>query len=234
MTVLSINKKIADTVNINIYKEWAGEPEGWQGRPDKVVVKLYRDGEKYGDDIILKSSSGWHEELHGLPRFDETGHEYDYSVLENEVAGYRQEISEDGSDFTITNNLEMNKLTVSMSVEGNMGDRARQFEVALYLGEDEESLEEAERFTLAHGDEYVIMIPEGMYYRLSGEATDHQTSYENGEGIMTGDISARIINTRNVPVPTGSDPVDHVGIIAGFFAVLILILDARKKGIKNP
>ncbi len=234
VTILSVKEDISDQIDINIIKEWQDEPTDWEGRPDNVKVKLLRDGEKYGDTKTLKSSDGWRATISSLPRFADDGHEYDYTVTENDVPGYRQEIITNGQDCTIINHLEMKKLTVSNTVEGNMGDKHKKFRFTLNYGSDAEHAGETKEFSLAHGETFEMDLPYGKYYKVTVEDTDYKVTYEKRSGKLVNDTECKVVNIKNAPIQTGVDPMDHTGIILGMIGIMIISAAVRKKGIKNP
>ncbi len=62
-------------------------------KPD-AVMHVYRNGEEIAESpLTLNDSNDWMETLSGLARYDEEGKEYEYTVEEEAMAGYYNEIT---------------------------------------------------------------------------------------------------------------------------------------------
>lgn len=86
-----------ETVDITGKKVWEGLEVG--ETPPTIKLQLYRNGQKYGDPIDLESGTEEHKWTN-LPKFDENGDDYVYTVDEVEVpAGYTKKVS----GLTVTN-----------------------------------------------------------------------------------------------------------------------------------
>ncbi|WP_313793901.1 Cna B-type domain-containing protein [Fundicoccus culcitae] len=87
-------------------------------RPDDVTVYLFQNGEPYPDadnqvSMLVNEASNWEFGFTELPKYDNAGIEYTYSVTEGIVEGY-QEANING--FTITNTV-VNDATTSINGE---------------------------------------------------------------------------------------------------------------------
>lgn len=76
-------------VNINGEKIWRDEGNAHRTRPGSIRVQLLRDGEQI-QEITVTGGSGnrWSYSFGTLPKIDERGNEYSYTVREVPVAGY--------------------------------------------------------------------------------------------------------------------------------------------------
>ncbi len=96
------------TVTRTVLKVW--EDPGYEdSRPDLVQVTLLRDGTAF-DTQTLSEANGWRHTWDGLPRCDENGREYTWSIQETHVPGYVSDIRESGGIFTLTNTPEQPRL----------------------------------------------------------------------------------------------------------------------------
>ena len=221
-TILAVGNPISDTLDIDIVKVWEDEPDGWTGRPDSITVKVLKDGEEY-DTVTLSEKRGWKATVYGLPGFTEEGHQFEYTLEEEEVAGYRAETSKEGSSFTITNRISSFILTVTNEVRGDMADKNKKFNFILYTGESSDELNVQEEFSLSDGETFEAELAAGTYYRIEEEETDYKTTYENEEGMISEDTSSKIINIKNMPIKTGMVFAGCSGMMLGLGALVLLI-----------
>lgn len=90
-----INKYMIPSIDINVKKEWVNA----LNKKPNIKIQLYRNGEEYGDIIILKNGKNKYT-WKNLDKTDENGNIYDYSVDEIDVPkGYKKEVK----DFLIIN-----------------------------------------------------------------------------------------------------------------------------------
>ncbi|MCE7791738.1 Cna B-type domain-containing protein [Salipaludibacillus sp. CUR1] len=79
-------------------KTWQGDNEN--DRPETIVVVLYQNGETFKTKQVT-AADNWKYAFMDLPKFDEKGVKYDYTIGELEVDGYRS----DADGFNLTNTL---------------------------------------------------------------------------------------------------------------------------------
>ncbi len=73
-----------ENIDISVKKEWFGSEKS-------VTINLLSDGEQV-QHVELSSENNWQHIFEGLPKYDpENGHEIQYSVSEDPVAGYMPE-----------------------------------------------------------------------------------------------------------------------------------------------
>ena len=86
------------TVNVPVEKKWVGPAA------EKATVRLLAGGQDAGKSVELTESNGWKASFEGLPKYDASGSEIEYTVKEDAVEGYKADISGDAqSGFTVTN-----------------------------------------------------------------------------------------------------------------------------------
>ena len=86
------------TVNVPVEKKWVGPAA------EKATVRLLAGGQDAGKSVELTESNGWKASFEGLPKYDASGSEIEYTVKEDAVEGYDSAVSGDAqSGFAVTN-----------------------------------------------------------------------------------------------------------------------------------
>ena len=85
-------------VDVPVEKKWVGPAA------EKATVSLLAGGQDAGKSVELNESNGWRGAFEGLPKYDASGSEIEYSVAEDAVEGYSSAITGDAQGgFTVTN-----------------------------------------------------------------------------------------------------------------------------------
>ena len=115
------------TVNVPVEKKWVGPAA------DKATVRLLAGGQDAGKSVELNESNGWKASFEGLPKYDASGSEIEYTVAEDAVEGYSSAITGDAQGgFTVTNT---STATVNVPVEKKwVGPAADKATVRLLAG----------------------------------------------------------------------------------------------------
>ena len=115
------------TVNVPVEKKWVGPAAG------EVTVSLKR-GDAVVGTLKLNESNGWKASFEGLPKYDASGSEIEYTVAEDAVEGYSSAITGDAQGgFTVTNT---STATVNVPVEKKwVGPAAGEVTVSLKRGD---------------------------------------------------------------------------------------------------
>ena len=80
-----------------VVKKWVGPAAG------EVTVSLKR-GDAVVGTLKLSDANGWNDSFRGLPKYDASGSEIEYTVAEDAVEGYSSAITGDAQGgFTVTN-----------------------------------------------------------------------------------------------------------------------------------
>ncbi|WP_417752983.1 Cna B-type domain-containing protein [Senegalimassilia anaerobia] len=113
-------------VDVPVVKKWVGPAAG------EVTVSLKR-GDAVVGTLKLSDANGWNDSFRGLPKYDASGSEIEYTVAEDEVEGYSSAITGDAQGgFTVTNT---STATVSVPVEKKwVGPAADKATVRLLAG----------------------------------------------------------------------------------------------------
>ena len=85
-------------MNVPVEKKWVGPAA------DKATVRLLAGGADAGKSVELNESNGWKASFEGLPKYDASGSEIEYTVAEDAVEGYDSAITGDAQGgFAVTN-----------------------------------------------------------------------------------------------------------------------------------
>lgn len=82
------NTKTDETVIVKGTKTWDDKENAYGIRPDSIEISLYADGEDTGLDATASEETEWTYEFEEQPKYDEDGHEIEYSIKETPVKGY--------------------------------------------------------------------------------------------------------------------------------------------------
>lgn len=97
------------SVNISARKAWDDNDNRDGGRPKSVKVHLLANGVDTGFTAELKADNNWFYEWYELPLYQPDGTFITYDVVEEEVPGYRAEVSGDMyGGYVITNTRKVN------------------------------------------------------------------------------------------------------------------------------
>ncbi len=120
-----------------------GAPAGV--RPDQVNIRLLADGELVEEAALSEGEDGWRHTFNELSRYNTEGERVVFSVTEDEVPGYRTEITGDADQgFVITNTYYLANGSVRLSarklVSGEAPtERDETFSFELYIAEVDEA-----------------------------------------------------------------------------------------------
>ena len=98
-------QEVEISTSVTINKEWNDEDNKYNIRPSEVVVKLFQNEKEYAT-YTLKASENWTKTIENLPKYNDSGEEYVYTIKEDVINlsnGDRYEPVVSG--MTITNNL---------------------------------------------------------------------------------------------------------------------------------
>lgn len=100
------NVKSGQNRSISVTTKWVDAGNQAQGRPGKVIVELLRNGSFTGDTAELTQGTGWKAFFRELPKYDNNGKLYQYSIREQAVTGYYPTLSgTQDSGFNMVNTV---------------------------------------------------------------------------------------------------------------------------------
>ncbi|MEC5314250.1 Cna B-type domain-containing protein [Enterococcus casseliflavus] len=83
-----------DTTTISGTKTWDDYDNKFNTRPTSIMVQLLQNGEVFQTKTVTQSKEGdWHYEFTDLPKTDESGQTYEYTIQETPVEGYSTKVN---------------------------------------------------------------------------------------------------------------------------------------------
>ena len=103
--------------NLYVSKEWDDHDDNDGYRPESVTVHLYRNGVDTGLSAVLDETSSWEGVFYNIPKYDDNGIEYHYSIVEDDVPHYTASIrynenSIRKNDYTVINHHDLDQTEV--------------------------------------------------------------------------------------------------------------------------
>lgn len=219
-------------IDIPVTKTWVDNSDGWGKRPESVTIELYRQSDLTARELVhtltLKADGGsleqvwnaltgrtdddWTYTFTGLPKYDEHGALYTYTIEETLPPGYEDlyDVAYDQGNFTVTN-TRAGDLCVEKEVTGSDGQRNRDFTFTVTLDDatiqgtygDMTFENGVATFTLRHGQSATAEdLPAGIGYTVverEANTNRYRTTYMGETGtIPAGDTAvAHVENRRN-------------------------------------
>ena len=219
-------------IDIPVTKTWVDNSDGWGERPESVTIALYRQSDLTARELVhtltLKADGGFLEQVWdaltgrtdddwtytftGLPKYDEYGALYTYTIEETLPSGYEDlyDVAYDQENFTVTN-TRAGDLCVEKEVTGSDGQRNRDFTFTVTLDNttiqgtygDMTFENGVATFTLRHGQSATAEdLPAGLGYTVverEANTNRYRTTYTGETGtIPAGDTAvAHVENRRN-------------------------------------
>ena len=119
-----------EKIDISGKKIWEDNFNQDGKRPESITVRLFANGEEK-DAIVVTANDNWEYTFTGFVKY-EAGHEINYTVKEDSVAGYTTEVS----GYNITNTHEIEKIDLSFVKiweDNNNQDGARPSSIVVNL-----------------------------------------------------------------------------------------------------
>ena len=229
---LTLTNTLYAQIDIPVTKTWVDNSDGWGERPESVTIALYRQSDLTARELVhtltLKADGGFLEQVWNaltgrtdddwtytftdLPRYDEYGALYTYTIEETLPSGYedRYDVAYDQENFTVTNTRK-GDLCVEKEVTGSDGQRSRDFTFTVTLDNatiqgtygDMTFENGVATFTLRHGQSATAEdLPAGLGYTVverEANTNRYRTTYTGETGtIPAGDTAvAHVENRRN-------------------------------------
>ena len=217
------------TVDIPVTKIWVDNHDGWGKRPASVTIQLMQNGslyktlklqkdggflEKIWQAVTGQVDNQWSYTFENLPKYDENGVRYVYTVKEVTPDDY--EVSYDQEKFEITNTRD-GDLLVEKEVTGSDGQKNREFHFTVTLSGTSVTGIQAEtitdeygdmtftngvaEFTLKHGEQKLAEdLPAGLMYTVvetDANTNRYRTTYTGETGtIPAGDTAVTHVENR--------------------------------------
>ena len=95
-----VRVSLTDTTSLSLEKSWQGDPEE---QPTSVWVQLLRNGSSYGEPVELSAEADWKYTFMELPKYNDEGNEYTYSVKELPMEGFYAYLSQNDEQAVLVN-----------------------------------------------------------------------------------------------------------------------------------
>lgn len=110
---------LGDTkIDIHVSKVWDDNNNSFSIRPDSVTVRLFQNDVEI-DSAELNTLNNWETTFEQLLKFDKNENEYIYTLKEDNIKGYKNEIQTSSSekiiDFTVINSVNEDALYVDIN-----------------------------------------------------------------------------------------------------------------------
>ncbi len=96
-----VDNPVPDTRDISGSKTWDDDNDKADARPDSITVNLYQNGQLY-DSKTVTAEDGWTWSWDEVPKYDENGQAYAYTIDEDEVEYYIPTYKTGSFDITNT------------------------------------------------------------------------------------------------------------------------------------
>ena len=199
-----------EVTNIKVTKLWKYDDAA--NRPRSITVELYRKAEEdpdnptlIGTGIMWEKDGVWELKFENLPKMDEDGKLYRYTIKEQSIEGYAVQLSgNQNSGYTLTNIPET---TVQVEKKWN-GEKANQVEIKLLadgVEKDKAILTEDEQWTHTFSNLPRFAENDGheIVYTVSEVALSGYTSSISGDA-----ASGFIVTNTKTTTPPGPNPPD--------------------------
>ncbi len=154
---LSVTNKLSKDTNLTITKKWIDYDNEYLTRPDKIIISLLQNNQKYKELELSGNENIWELVVENVPVYDENGKRYSYTIEEsiNDVLENYGKITYDQTNLTVTNELtEKPKVTLYFTVKNGYTE----------IGKDEVKFDEdgykkvLEKYGLNSEQEYIYSI----------------------------------------------------------------------------
>jgi len=152
-TFIITNSHAPEKTKVDVEKEWKDLGEGY--RPESITVRLYADGEEI-KTIQMTKENGWKYTFENLDKYKD-GKEILYTVSEDQVEGYKTEVS----GYKIINSQVLGSLTIKKVTNGTTTPDNTVFTVTNEAGEVVKAIKYSEMKTT--GSYTVKDLPLGKY-----------------------------------------------------------------------
>ena len=188
------NKHTPETVQVSGSKNWLDNSNAGNTRPDKITIRLYRNGTEIDHKDV--TSSNWSWNWTGLTRYDSDHKEYSYTISEDAVAGYTTSVS----GYNVTNTLNAYGSVTLAKVDATTGAGLAGAVFDLYR---QGGAKVGTYTTNAGGVIRVDNLAYGNYYFVETKAPEgyvlesRQVSFTiNSSTTATAPASVRVTNTK--------------------------------------
>lgn len=179
------------TTDVDITKRWKDENE--TNRPDTIKVNLLQNGDFYKEYEVTKEND-WKLSISDLPKYDQTGKAYEYSVTEHDVPGYTSQV--DGFDITNTRS-DMKTIHITKSwLDDDAQNRPDTIEVELYRSIADGDKELVDTLEVTHENDWSLEVKDLPAFDDNGKAYTYEIEEKEVDGYKTTVNGFDITNLR--------------------------------------
>ncbi|WP_062106331.1 Cna B-type domain-containing protein [Bacillus niameyensis] len=184
------NLRVGKT-EVEVIKLWKDENE--IDRPDTITVNLLQNGAFYKEYEITKEND-WKLIITDLPKYDETGKAYEYTVKEHDVPGYVSKVN----GFKITNTrTNLKSIEISKTwLDDNAANRPDSIEVELFRSIADDKKELVDTIRISKADGWVFEVVDIPAFDPDGKAYTYEVQEKAVKGYNTSINGFDITNVR--------------------------------------
>jgi LPXTG-motif cell wall-anchored protein len=184
-SITVVNRPSKETVSVPVVKKWADGASG-----ESAAIVLTQNGSETGYTLTLNEDNSWSGSFDNLPKYDNSGKEYTYSVVEKTNSYDVNYVTNEDGSITVVNSPKTTKTSLNVKKEWADGASGESAVVVLTRNGEETdqtvTLNEGNNWSASFDDldEYAA---EGTKYKYSVvEKTDnYQVSYEKNGNTVT-------------------------------------------------
>lgn len=179
-----INTIEQEKIEINGIKTWI-DPQGTEH--ENVTIELYRDGKKVGETVIKSGENSY--SFTDLDKYDlENGHEYEYTVKEQNVEGYEASYDK----YNITNTIKQEKISIEGTKTWKDPEGTEHPSIKINLLQDGEEIDDIE---LSNGRTEYAFTGLDKYDLEDGHVYEYTVTEDPVEGYTTVKNDNNFVNT---------------------------------------
>ncbi|MGN0704306.1 MAG: Cna B-type domain-containing protein [Lentihominibacter sp.] len=224
------NTHEAEKTSVSGSKEWDDSDNQDGIRPEAITVNLLANGQEIRQAVVTEEDN-WSWNFDNLYK-NENGDEIEYTITEDEIAGYTTEIN--GYDITNSHAVESTGFTITKNWEGDK-ESDRPDSITVNILADGEVCETVE---LTEADGWAYEVIDMVKYREGevGEAVEYTVEEETVDGYKAKIVGFDITNIKKdnggTETKTGDDfnPWIFAGLaFIALLAVLAVIFTRRQR-----
>ncbi len=173
-TYIVTNTYVPQKTSVSVRKEWNDENDQDGKRPENVTLNLCANG-RVVQSAVLDDGNGWQHTFDNV-NVNENGTPIDYTITENDIAGYTYTVTKDENDvFVVTNTHTPEKRVISVKKEWNDNfdqDGKRPQDVTMILTSNDG---EVQRITLNEANGWAGSFDEVFAYN-AGEKVSYDVN----------------------------------------------------------
>src|SRR5699024_7438236 len=179
------------TTEVEITKLWKDENE--TDRPEVIKVNLLQNGKFYEEYEVTKEND-WKLTITDLPKYDDEGVAYEYTVTEHDVPGYASDV--DGFEITNTRS-DVKSIEITKTwLDDDSKNRPDSIEAELYRSIVDGEKELVDTITITEEDDWSLEVSDLPTFDADGKAYTYEIEEKAVEGYETSVNGFDLTNLR--------------------------------------